>query len=63
MVWDREGDLHAGGGRPRPARPSAGSLPVGWHFCDPGDGLSGMTRCVRLFAEAQHEAAPKGGVE
>ena len=38
MVWDREGCLHAGGGRPTEAYAAwCGRLPVGWHFCDPAD--------------------------
>jgi transposase len=38
MVWDREGCLHAGGGRPTDAYAGwCGRLPVGWHFCEPAD--------------------------
>jgi transposase len=38
MVWDREGCLHAGGGRPTEAYAAfCGRLPVGWHFCEPSD--------------------------
>jgi transposase len=38
MVWDREGCLHAGGGRPTEAYAAfCGQLPVGWHFCEPSD--------------------------
>ena len=38
MVWDREGCLHAGGGRPtRDYAAWCGQLPVGWHFCEPAD--------------------------
>jgi hypothetical protein len=37
-VTDREGCLHAGGGRPTEEFASfCGQLAVGWHFCDPGD--------------------------
>ncbi|MBV8943199.1 MAG: DDE-type integrase/transposase/recombinase, partial [Solirubrobacterales bacterium] len=38
MVWDREGCLHAGGGRPTDSYAAfCGRLPVGWHFCEPAD--------------------------
>jgi transposase len=38
MVWDREGCLHAGGGRPTAAYAGfCGRLPVGWLFCAPSD--------------------------
>jgi transposase len=38
MVWDREGCLHAGGGRPTGAFAAfCGRLPVGWQFCEPAD--------------------------
>jgi transposase len=38
LVWDREGALHAGGGRPTEEFAGfCGRLPVGWHFCDPHD--------------------------
>jgi transposase len=38
MVWDREGCLHAGGGRPTESYAAfCGGLPVGWHFCEPAD--------------------------
>ncbi len=38
MVWDREGCLHAGGGRPTESYAAfCGRLPVGWHFCEPSD--------------------------
>ena len=34
MVWDREGCLHAGGGRPTEAYAGwCGQLPVDWYFC------------------------------
>ena len=34
LVWDREGCLHAGGGRPTDAYAAfCGQLPVDWHFC------------------------------
>ena len=38
LVTDREGCLHAGGGRPTEEFASfCGQLAVGWHLCDPGD--------------------------
>jgi hypothetical protein len=38
MVWDREGCLHAGGGRPTDVYAAfCGQLPVDWYFCEAGD--------------------------
>jgi transposase len=38
MVWDREGALHAGGGRPTdPYASFCGQLPVDWYFCEAKD--------------------------
>jgi hypothetical protein len=38
LVWDREGCLHAGGGRPTESYAAfGGQLPVGWLFCEPAD--------------------------
>jgi len=38
LVWDREGALHAGGGRPSDALAAfCGSLRVGWHLCEAND--------------------------
>jgi transposase len=38
MVWDREGCVHGGGGRPSEAYAAfCGQLPVDWHFCAPRD--------------------------
>ena len=38
MVWDREGCLHARGGRPTESYAGfCGQLPVGWLFCEPAD--------------------------
>ena len=38
MVWDREGCLHAGGGRPTDAYAGfCGRLAVDWYFCEPKD--------------------------
>lgn len=38
LVWDREGCLHAGGGRPTDVYAAfCGQLKVDWHFCAPAD--------------------------
>ncbi len=38
LVWDREGALHAGEGRPSEAFASfCGALAIGWRFCAPAD--------------------------
>jgi hypothetical protein len=38
MVWDREGCLHAGGGRPTEVYAAfCGQLPVDWYFCEAKD--------------------------
>lgn len=38
MVWDREGCLHAGAGRPTDVYAGfCGQLPVDWLFCEPAD--------------------------
>ena len=38
LVWDREGCLHARGGRPTEIYAAfCGQLPVGWLFCEPAD--------------------------
>jgi hypothetical protein len=38
MVWDREGCLHAGQGRPTESYAAfCGQLPVDWYFCEPSD--------------------------
>ncbi len=38
LVWDREGCLHAGGGRPTDVYAAfCGQLRVDWHFCEPAD--------------------------
>jgi transposase len=38
MVWDREGCLHAGGGRPTDVYAGfCGQLPVDWYFCEAKD--------------------------
>jgi Integrase core domain len=38
LVWDREGCVHAGAGRPTDVYASfCGQLRVDWHFCEPAD--------------------------
>ncbi|MGZ6670309.1 MAG: Mu transposase domain-containing protein, partial [Solirubrobacteraceae bacterium] len=38
LVWDREGALHGGGGRPTEEFAAfCGALPIGWLFCEPRD--------------------------
>jgi hypothetical protein len=38
LVWDREGCLHSGGGRPTDAFAAfCGQLMLDWHFCEPAD--------------------------
>lgn len=38
LVWDREGALHAGDGRPTEVYAAfCGQLAVDWHFCEPAD--------------------------
>jgi transposase len=38
LVWDREGALHAGGGRPTDVYAAfCGQLPVDWYFCEAKD--------------------------
>jgi hypothetical protein len=38
LVWDREGSLHAGGGRPTEVYAGfCGQLKVDWRFCEPSD--------------------------
>jgi transposase len=57
LVWDREGALHAGGGRPSPAFAAfCGQLRVGWHFCGPGDPeAKGAVERLQGYAESNFE--------
>ncbi len=57
LVWDREGALHAGGGRPSAAYASfCGELRVGWHFCARGDAeAKGVVERVQQFIETSFE--------
>jgi len=57
MVWDREGCLHAGGGRSTAAYAGfCGQLPVDWHFCEPGDApAKGAVERVQGYLETNFE--------
>lgn len=57
LVWDREGALHAGGGRPSEAYAAfCGQLPVGWRFCAKGDAeAKGVVERVQQFIETSFE--------
>jgi transposase len=57
MVWDREGCLHAGGGRPTEVYAGfCGQLPVDWHFCDPGDApAKGAVERLQGYLETNFE--------
>ena len=57
LVWDREGCLHAGGGRPTEAYAAfCGQLAVDWHFCDPGDApAKGAVERLQGYAETNFE--------
>ncbi len=57
LVWDREGALHAGGGRPSPELAGfCGQLRCGWHLCDPGDAQAkGVVERLQGYAETNFE--------
>jgi len=57
MVWDREGCLHAGSGRPTESYAAfCGQLPVGWHFCEPSDPQAkGAVERLQLYLETNFE--------
>jgi transposase len=57
LVWDREGALHAGDGRPSPPFAAfCGQLRVGWHFCGPGDPQAkGAVERLQGYAETNFE--------
>jgi len=58
IVWDREGALHAGGGRPTEEFAAfCGELPVGWHFCEARDPQAkGVIERHQGFLETNFEA-------
>ena len=57
LVWDREGALHAGDGRPTPAFAGfCGQLRVDWHFCEPADPQAkGAVERLQGYAETNFE--------
>jgi len=57
LVWDREGALHAGGGRPtEPFAALCGELRVGWRFLEPHDPQSkGVVERLQGFMETSFE--------
>src|SRR5207245_226425 len=57
LVWDREGALHAGGGRPtEPFAGFCGQLGVGWRFLEPRDPQSkGVVERLQGYAETSFE--------
>jgi transposase len=59
LVWDREGCLHAGGGRPTEAYAAfCGQLPVDWHFCEPSDPQAkGAVERLQGYLETNFEPA------
>ena len=61
MVWDREGCLHARGGRPTEAYAAfCGQLPVGWLFCEPADPQAkGCVERLQGYMEKNFEPARK----
>jgi transposase len=57
LVWDREGSLHAGGGRPTdPFAAFCGELRVGWRFLEPRDPQSkGVVERLQGYLETSFE--------
>lgn len=57
VVWDREGALHAGAGRPTEAFAAfCGTLPVRWWFCRPADPQAkGLVERLQGFIETSFE--------
>ncbi len=57
LVWDREGALHAGEGRPTEAYAAfLGELKVAWHFCARGDAeAKGVVERLQQFLETSFE--------
>ena len=57
LVWDREGALHGGGGRPSDAFAAlCGRLRVGWHFCEPADPQAkGVVERLQGYMETSFE--------
>lgn len=59
LVWDREGALHAGEGRPTDGFAAyCGQLGVGWRFCDPADPeAKGCVERLQGYLETSFEPA------
>ena len=57
LVWDREGALHAGGGRPSEAFAAfCGRLRVGWHLCEAADPQAkGVVERLQEYLETSFE--------
>jgi len=57
LVWDREGCLHAGGGRPTESYAAfCGQLPVDWYFCEPADPQAkGVVERLQEYIESNFE--------
>jgi hypothetical protein len=57
LVWDREGALHAGGGRPSDAFAAfCGQLRVGWHLCEAADPQAkGVVERLQGYLETSFE--------
>ena len=57
LVWDREGALHAGGGRPSDAFAAfCGRLRVGWHLCEAADPQAkGVVERLQGYMETSFE--------
>lgn len=57
LVWDREGALHAGAGRPtEPFAALCGRLRVGWRFCEPADPQAkGLVERLQGYMETSFE--------
>jgi len=57
LVWDREGALHAGGGRPTDAFAAfCGQLRAGWHLCEAADPQAkGVVERLQEYLETSFE--------
>jgi transposase len=57
LVWDREGCLHAGGGRPPESYAAfCGQLPVDWYFCEAKDPQAkGVVERLQEYLESNFE--------
>jgi transposase len=57
LVWDREGALHAGGGRPTEAFAAfCGALRVAWHLCEANDPQAkGVVERLQEYMETSFE--------